>query len=671
MKYPALKDPSRDLRLLLLKSVQFVQKSGCFFNGKPIEIICETHSFSPEETPEYVALSYPWKGQYYSNPISRYVLLNGVIVKLGENAAAALWTLRPQSADIYIWVDSLCIDQKNAMEMDLQIKRMHEIYSQATRTKVWLGVMGVRLDEDDDMMEQIRKISTRAIETGLYDALKAMRAAAERGEDSEARSWQNRANALVVQIHDSTEWSFGITYGFLDFQEMYYWKRIWILQEVALSPHLDFFYGITRESLSLEQIQAAAALFKLGLDRAGSGQDMTGGFDFSKKGLLSFRVKKFGIPLPSGPSSSPMSTVLELRDRYQVTPKDGLSLMELVLLLYAGQDETGFTEPKDTVFALLSLATNATQFRDRLRYTMGLDEIFCETARVIIENGQVDILAYCTPNTAKSEQGAERMGPSWAPAWASYISRPICGSPLKTAFASSGRGPFPGIPARDSRKPQQLALHGVLVDTIESVGTSFQWETYANKDMDYCNASAQLEYMYQILRFYAQSREKRSEIDSEDLSAVYVTPVADRLVSSQGSILVCDRDRQYFIKGWQDLRIYLHEHVRGEGGESESQVLSEELIAYFQSMGNCYGASPLLSVEGYVGVARGAEPGDQIYLFAGAQFPYILRELKDNADIADQEDRFQLVGAAYVHGIMYGELLRSEPATAWREVILV
>jgi hypothetical protein len=33
--------------------------------------------------------------------------------------------------------------------MDLQIKQMHEIYSQATETKVWLGLMYHSIDDDE------------------------------------------------------------------------------------------------------------------------------------------------------------------------------------------------------------------------------------------------------------------------------------------------------------------------------------------------------------------------------------------------------------------------------------------------------------------------------------------------------------------------------------------
>jgi hypothetical protein len=93
MRYTLLKDPSQDLRLVLLKSVQLVEKSGCLFNGKPIEIICEIHSFSYKEKPQYFALSYPCGGKRSWDLISPYILVNGLVAKIGGNLALALRTL--------------------------------------------------------------------------------------------------------------------------------------------------------------------------------------------------------------------------------------------------------------------------------------------------------------------------------------------------------------------------------------------------------------------------------------------------------------------------------------------------------------------------------------------------------------------------------------------------
>jgi len=58
------------------------------------------------------------------------------------------------------------------------------------------------------------------------------------------------------------------------------------------------------------------------------------------------------------------------------------------------------------------------------------------------------------------------------------------------------------------------------------------------------------------------------------------------------------------------------------------------------------------SVQGYVGLAPvNAQPGDIICLFFGSYLPHVLRPAL--------KDKYRLVGEAYVHRIMDGELMKS------------
>jgi len=60
---------------------------------------------------------------------------------------------------------------------------------------------------------------------------------------------------------------------------------------------------------------------------------------------------------------------------------------------------------------------------------------------------------------------------------------------------------------------------------------------------------------------------------------------------------------------------------------------------------------PFLSQKGYFGlVPDTAAVGDVVVVFEGAKFPYVLRKCEDEV-----EEKYTLVGEAYVHGIMYGE----------------
>jgi hypothetical protein len=61
--------------------------------------------------------------------------------------------------------------------------------------------------------------------------------------------------------------------------------------------------------------------------------------------------------------------------------------------------------------------------------------------------------------------------------------------------------------------------------------------------------------------------------------------------------------------------------------------------------------------QGYFGVApQYSQEGDQIWAFSGAPNPFILQPFKDPSTISDETVMYELVGACYIHGIMYREL---------------
>lgn len=88
--------------------------------------------------PRYAALSYVWGNK--SPPKSRHsVRCNGQDIEITENCQSALFCLRERFGRINIWVDSICIDQKNMKERGHQVRIMGRIYGQAQTVYVWLS----------------------------------------------------------------------------------------------------------------------------------------------------------------------------------------------------------------------------------------------------------------------------------------------------------------------------------------------------------------------------------------------------------------------------------------------------------------------------------------------------------------------------------------------------
>lgn len=90
--------------------------------------------------------------------------------------------------------------------------------------------------------------------------------------------------------------------------------------------------------------------------------------------------------------------------------------------------------------------------------------------------------------------------------------------------------------------------------------------------------------------------------------------------------------------------------------ESTAEFSSKD--SYYKMMNRQSGTLPFVGDRGYMGLVPDlAEKGDTIVIFRGAKFPYVLRK-KVNGK---HEGKFEIVGEAYVHGIMYGEYITGGP----------
>jgi hypothetical protein len=123
-------------------------------------IQCHLFSYSRQEVIKrnhlYEALSYVWGDENKTLPI----FIGKHRFDVTENLHAALSRLRDHSLDRIIWVDAICINQRDDEEKEKQIQLMASIYGQAYSVVVWLGK---EADNSDLALEAI--ISVGMIET--------------------------------------------------------------------------------------------------------------------------------------------------------------------------------------------------------------------------------------------------------------------------------------------------------------------------------------------------------------------------------------------------------------------------------------------------------------------------------------------------------------------------
>jgi hypothetical protein len=114
---------------------------------------CTLHNYSLQKssprTHRYEALSYVWGDPTDTLPI--YIGEDQFLIT--ANLHTALSHLRDDSFERILWVDAVCINQKDLKEQGQQVQIMAKIYSSAHRVIAWLGD---RTEDTDRALEDIR-----------------------------------------------------------------------------------------------------------------------------------------------------------------------------------------------------------------------------------------------------------------------------------------------------------------------------------------------------------------------------------------------------------------------------------------------------------------------------------------------------------------------------------
>lgn len=128
---------AEEIRLLKLYGRVNTAKASSVRQWDDLTIACELYSIGFDAAKEqgYHTLSYTWGTDSDLCSIS----VNGLEVMVTRNLSLALLNLREEN-DITLWVDAICINQKDYSEKNHQVAFMSNIYAHAQTTKVWLGL---------------------------------------------------------------------------------------------------------------------------------------------------------------------------------------------------------------------------------------------------------------------------------------------------------------------------------------------------------------------------------------------------------------------------------------------------------------------------------------------------------------------------------------------------
>ena len=178
-----------------------------------------------DEPMEYEALSYAWG----DTTRREHILVNEKRFPVTRNLYTILESIRLTDQDRVLWIDAICIDQTDKREQGHQVRQMGDIYSRAERVIFWLG-------------EPTRETRT------LMQCLKSVQAKSHKYACGNWGCTDPRWGEIWDQVesrsdHTSRENASQTVIGLLNLFERAWWKRVWIVQEVARAKSAIVYCG--------------------------------------------------------------------------------------------------------------------------------------------------------------------------------------------------------------------------------------------------------------------------------------------------------------------------------------------------------------------------------------------------------------------------------------------
>lgn len=168
------------------------------------------------DIPSYEALSYMWGDESTLSHMN--IEVNGHPFTVGKNLGSALARLQSM-VDRTIWIDAICINQKDVVEKSSQIPNMPYIYKRCQKCVIWLG----EIDPE---------IETSELEFHPWNEIYEPKCLDENGW-GKGRILLDRDVALWKHLTSNP-----------------YWERVWIIQEIGLARKLEMMYGPYQTSFS-------------------------------------------------------------------------------------------------------------------------------------------------------------------------------------------------------------------------------------------------------------------------------------------------------------------------------------------------------------------------------------------------------------------------------------
>ena len=548
----------------------------------------ELKEFPLTRLPYFVAISWCWTSR--SNLLYLSFSCNGQEVPVPSHLHALLCSLTPKGipASTTIWIDAICINQNETKEKEVHIPRMREIYGKSHGMVVWLGK---EADGSELVMdaETAREMTGKLIKVPGYGPLDGM---------------------IKYDLPGPGEpiWR---AIGRLCDRDWFY--RTWIVQEVALAGNIELLCGFQRMPWD-ELVRLVSELVRTELSALCR----------NSTGAPSNRPNGFRVLLD----------LAFTRTMHQ----DGGCPTDYILRMIRLKE---VTKPVDKVYGLLGLLNEGLKDAisiDYGKYEQRYWKIYLDVAKHIVAGNQ----NFWLLNMASSKERPKEL-PSWCPNLNSTIPEILDFSSQKWQ-AGIMPGKLSGSSISTIPDSPCIRISGFVIDEVKAVvhlgGPAPPPDEQGGPSADTVKASF-LESNTTCLMLCQEHYDDAHERINTYSRTLIVNTWAD------GSpILPSQRDKA--STAYLDSIAYLAGEVETATRTDALNTNDREQVMhqYLRQLSWWANRSFYSTMHGRIG--RGAahmRAGDIICVFHGAGPVFVLRR-------KDDDDVYELVGDAYLHGCM-------------------
>jgi hypothetical protein len=549
-----------------------------------------------ESAPPYEGLSYTWGVVEYTSTIT----CNGSYTPVTQNLYDALRYLRQPDRERIMWIDAICINQKNDQERTEQVDLMKDIYKKAMHVVIWLGKDTA---EDTDAFTLLGRFEKLFAEKGLVDV----------------GSVENLLNGLALPVEESKEWAALVRL----FQRPWF-QRIWVLQEAVMARTMTVVCGSNLVGWNLIY-QVAMSVQKSGM-------------------LGVFLVD------PHAPGIGCVVVIGKLKIAHELAQTGDWTLLELLRLTR----KYNATDPRDKVFALHSVVTDPGSIGAAVNYSKPLEEVYTDVAAHELMQKKT---LFCLANAGISKMPENPKLPSWVADWSHDNER-------KSIIAAGAkfnadRGSLPILSILEGKKV--LKVRGFVFDVVSELNRVYAGREKI--DMDPTSDAAQKKKIIDGKRAIencielAKGAHKFSEGQALE-EAFWRTLCCDLTPDIPPS-----RAPEEYGRGYKLWRKF-HDAMREDGTYDfthevyknpeflknnwiHTSVFVNAVLKFTVGRNMC------VTNAGYLGrVPMGSAIEDKICILFGGCVPFVLRESGDGF--------FKFIGECYIHGIMDGEAMEGQ-----------